>query len=243
MSVDVPVVAVVGAVAGALAGAAVPGVTHRLAVDAATAYRTGCRRCDEPLPRGLPGWLRHRCTHCGRRLGPPVGSTVLLGAVALGGLAAARPDDPGLPALLAVAAVGLVLGAVDLDCLRLPDPLVGAAGVLAVVGLTGAALLTGAPDRLVTAFAGAAGSALFYLVLALSPGSRLGFGDVKLGTVLGLPLGWSGLPVVLLGLVLPVVLNGLVVLALLAAGRVRRHTALPLGPALLTGAWLAALVG
>ncbi|WP_307854610.1 prepilin peptidase [Micromonospora sp. C31] len=157
------------------------------------------------------------------------------------GLAAALGADPVLPVLLVLAAVGLVLALIDLACLRLPDPLVGAAALIAAVGLTGLAATSGSLGRLLGAAAGAALGFTCHVLLALLPGSRLGFGDVKLATVLGLPLGWLGGSSLTLGLVLPHLLHGVVVLALLAAGRVRRDTPLPLGPALLTGAWLAAL--
>ncbi|MGK5674354.1 prepilin peptidase [Micromonospora sp. URMC 106] len=164
-----------------------------------------------------------------------------VGAVVFAGLAAARGGDPALPAFLGLAAFGLVLAVVDLACLRLPDPLVGAAALVVVGGLAGAALSTGAPERLLGAAAGAALSFAGYVLLALLPGSRLGFGDVKLAAVLGLPLGWLGWSPLALGLLLPHLLNGVVVLVLLAGGRVRRDTPLPLGPALLAGAWLTAL--
>ncbi|MFG3706867.1 prepilin peptidase [Micromonospora sp. NPDC047670] len=180
-----------------------------------------------------------------KRPGSATGSGALagaaVGAVVFAGLAAARGDDPALPAFLGLAAFGLVLAVVDLACLRLPDPLVRAAALVVVGGLAGAALSIGAPERLFAAAAGAALSFAGYVLLALLPGSRLGFGDVKLAAVLGLPLGWLGWSPLALGLLLPHLLNGVVVLALLAAGRVRRDTPLPLGPALLAGAWLTVL--
>ncbi|WP_229688272.1 prepilin peptidase [Micromonospora yangpuensis] len=178
--------------------------------------------------RRVPSWV-------------PAATGAVVGAVVLGTLAAALDGDPGLPAVLAMAAVGLILAVVDLTCLRLPDPLVATAGLLGAAGLTAAALLAGTPGRLFTAVAAAAVCGFVQVLLALAPGSRLGFGDVKLGTVLGLPLGWLGWSTVLTGLVLPHLLNGLAVLGLLATGRVRRDTALPVGPALLAGTWLALL--
>ena len=183
-----------------------------------------------------------------RRFTPPLAhspSPALLGpvaAVVFAGLAAALGDDPALPVFLAMAAVGVVLAVVDLACLRLPDPLVRAAALLALGGLTGAALLAGTPGRLVAALVGATVAAAAHVLLALLPGSRLGFGDVKLAAVLGLPLGWLGRDALLAGLLLPHLLHGGLVLALLAARRVRRDTLLPLGPALLAGAWLAVLL-
>ncbi|MET8362420.1 prepilin peptidase [Micromonospora sp. NPDC049580] len=173
----------------------------------------------------------------GAWLSPPVAAVVFVG------LAVARGDDPALPVLLAVAAVGLVLAVVDLACLRLPDPLVAVAGTVALGGLTGAALLAGTPGRLLGALGGAAVAGASHVLLALLPRSRLGFGDVKLAAVLGLPLGWLGRDAVLAGLLLPHLLHGVLVLALLAARKIHRETLLPLGPALLTGTWLAVLIG
>ncbi|MEU4332990.1 prepilin peptidase [Micromonospora lupini] len=169
-------------------------------------------------------------------LTPPVAAVVFVG------LAVARGDDPALPVLLAVAAVGLVLAVVDLACLRLPDPLVLVAGLLALAGLSAAALLAGTPGRLLGALGGAAVAGAAHVLLALLPGSRLGFGDVKLAAVLGLPLGWLGRDALLTGLLLPHLLHGALVLGLLAARKVRRDALLPVGPALLAGAWLAVLV-
>ncbi|MEU8126502.1 prepilin peptidase [Micromonospora sp. NPDC049049] len=171
---------------------------------------------------------------------PWVGPVVAAGVFA--GLAVAVGDDPALPVFLAVAAVGLVLARVDLACLRLPDPLVLVAGLLALGGLITAALLSGTPGRLPGALAGAAVAGGAHVLLALLPGSRLGFGDVKLAAVLGLPLGWLGWDALLTGLLLPHVLHGGLVLALLVTRKVHRTTLLPLGPALLAGAWLAALL-
>ncbi|MEV4654510.1 prepilin peptidase [Micromonospora sp. NPDC049301] len=163
--------------------------------------------------------------------------------VVFAGLAVALGDDPALPVFLAVAAVGVVLAVVDLACLRLPDPLVLATALLALGGLSGAALLADDPGRLLGALTGAAVAGTAHVLLALLPGSRLGFGDVKLAAVLGLPLGWLGPDALLTGLLLPHLLHGGVVLGLLAVRRVRRDTLLPLGPALLAGTWLAVLVG
>lgn len=184
------------------------------------------RFVDPPLRRGGSVWL------C-----PPLAAVVFVG------LATVRRDDPALPVLVAVAVVGLVLAVVDVACLRLPDALVAAAGTLALGGLTGAALLAGTPGRLVGALVGAVLSGAAHVLLALLPRSRLGFGDVKLAAVLGLPLGWLGRDALLTGLALAHLLHGGLVLGLLAARRVRRDTLLPLGPALLAGAWLGVLLG
>ncbi|MFG1880817.1 prepilin peptidase [Micromonospora sp. NPDC049102] len=189
----------------------------------------------------VPPLARHFVTPPVRR-GGPVWLCPPLAAVVFVGLAVVLRDDPALPVLLAVAVVGLVLAVVDLACLRLPDPLVAAAGTLALGGLTGAALLAGTPARLVGALVGGVLAGAAHVLLALLPRSRLGFGDVKLAAVLGLPLGWLGRDALLTGLLLAHLLHGVLVLGLLATRRVRPNTLLPLGPALLAGTWLAALL-
>jgi leader peptidase (prepilin peptidase) / N-methyltransferase len=218
---------------GALAGAAAVPLARRFTVPAPRVGAAGSGPVGPGSAAGEPS-VPHRPAG---RLG-----TSLAGAVVFGGLAGALGADPALPAFLVVAAVGLVLARVDLSCLRLPDPLVALAAAGGGLALVVAALAAGTPGRLVSALAGAAVSFAGYVLLALLPGARLGFGDVKLAAALGLPLGWLGWPVLGLGLLLPHLLNGVVVLALLAARRVRRDTALPFGPALLTGAWLAVLL-
>ncbi|MFF0470395.1 prepilin peptidase [Micromonospora zamorensis] len=212
-----PTAALVGvALLGGLVGLVVPPLARRFAIPPVR-------------PRPVRGaWVL---------LGPTVAASVFAGLVVAVG------DDPALPIFLAIAAVGLVLARVDLLCLRLPDPLVLAAGVSALGGLTGAALLSGTPGRLVGALGGAAVAGAAHVLLALLPGSRLGFGDVKLAAVLGAPLGWQGRDALLAGLLLPHLLHGCLVLGLLAARRVRRDTLLPLGPALLAGAWLGVVLG
>jgi leader peptidase (prepilin peptidase)/N-methyltransferase len=163
----------------------------------------------------------------------------LVGAAVFGAVGWALGPVAGLPAFLLVAGLGVPLAWIDLACLRLPDPLVGAAFVGAVALLSVASIVDGSGVPLVRAVLAAAVLASGYLILALLPGANLGFGDVKLAGVLGLLLGWLGWRAVLLGAVLPPVINGPIALALLISGRARRRTQPPRGPALLAGALLA----
>ncbi len=144
----------------------------------------------------------------------------------------------GVPLLVGV--MGVLLAAVDLAVLRLPDLLVLPTGAAVAVLLGLAAVVAREPAPLLRAVVAAALLGGAYGTLALLPGSALGFGDAKLAAVLGGPLGWLGWPAVLRGAVLPVVLGGLTALALLAAGRIRGDTAMPFGPALVAGFVMAA---
>ncbi|RKR89326.1 leader peptidase (prepilin peptidase)/N-methyltransferase [Micromonospora pisi] len=239
----------VATVLGAVLAAFTPRLVHRLSVEPGSPPRSACERCTRPFPHGRPGWVRPgaRCPGCGARLGPRTGTVVALGAAICGlltaGLTGTDGIDPALPAVLALAVVGLPLALIDLACLRLPDPLLALAAVAVLLGLGGATIVLGTSEPLLRALLAALASAAGYVLLALLPGSRLGFGDVKLAALLGLPLGWFGWPVLLLGLFLPHLINGVVGLALLATGRVGRGSTWAFGPALLAGALFALLLG
>ncbi|MEV6303793.1 hypothetical protein AB0M02_30605 [Actinoplanes sp. NPDC051861] len=147
-------------------------------------------------------------------------------ATAAGVLAAALGPVPRLPVLLVAAVLGVLLAVIDMRCLRLPDPLVGALALSAGVPL---ALLE--PGRITTALVAAG-----YLGIAMLPGRGLGLGDVKLGAVLAFLLGFGGFPAVIVGLGAAHLINGVVAGWLLISGRARRGRGLPFGPALLAGA-------
>lgn len=232
------------AVAGAAVGAMLPRVTYRLSVPAGAQPRQACGRCAWPFPAGLAGWLGSRCRGCACQLGPRTPTMAVIAG--LTGLVAARaaaghPAASGierallLAVLLILALAGVLLAAVDLATLRLPDLLVLPAGAVVAALLAGAAVAAGDPAPLLRALAAAGALGAAYGLLAVLPGSALGFGDVKLAAVLAAPLGWVGWPAVLLGGVLPVLLGGVAALGLLATGRVRRDTPLPFGPALVAG--------
>jgi leader peptidase (prepilin peptidase) / N-methyltransferase len=129
-------------------------------------------------------------------------------------------------ALAAVAATGIVAVWIDAYRQRLPDLM-----VLPAYPVVGALLIaTADPDTMLRAAACAAATALLYLAgFALG---QLGFGDVKLGGLLGLVLGWAAWEAALIASVVAVLVSGLQAAAVLT-GSERR---LPLGPAMLLGA-------
>ena len=228
-----PVVAAVcAALLGALVGALVPRPAYRLSVPYGEAPRGG-----EEFPPGIRGWLSLAGGTRPRRW-----LTVPAGALAFGALGWVLWPSPLLPVVLFVAGMGLLLAPIDLAVLRLPDPLVAVAFAGVAGYLLALAVVTGDYAALLRAVLAAVAMTGGYLLLALVPGGHLGFGDVKLAGVLGLVLGWFGWGFVLLGAVLPHLVNGPTVLVLLATGRARRGSSIPLGPALLVGAWLAVVL-
>jgi leader peptidase (prepilin peptidase)/N-methyltransferase len=157
--------------------------------------------------------------------------------VTCGIVAAAIGPVPELPAFLVLAAIAVPLALIDLKVLRLPDPLVLAGLVGGVILLTVAALVDGTFDTLLRGGIAAVACGVVYFLIALIPRSQFGFGDVKLGAVLGLYLGWLGWFAVATGIVLAPILNLPLVLGLLATGRAGRRASVPFGPALIAGAF------
>jgi hypothetical protein len=200
--------------------------------------------CRQPLPWGEYLLLR-RCRSCGRRRGRrPVLVILLLAAISIY-LWAEPPADLGYwPALLLFAYLTLV-ALIDLEH-RLILRSLSIAGLLicAAAGI----LLHGWQSALYGLLAGFGVMAVFYLFGMLFTRLRarrlgedprqaeeaFGSGDITLGSLLGLLLGWpliwGGL---LLGLLLYGILSLLILLGLVLLRRYRQHAwtmFLPLGP-------------
>jgi leader peptidase (prepilin peptidase)/N-methyltransferase len=228
-------VTVCAAVFGGAWAAFHPRLAHRVAVPRGTPPRSSCADCRAPLST----WVRAGAPcPCAR---PPVW-TMTAAALVTGLLGVTIGPAPLLLVLLPAALLGILLAVIDLRCLRLPDPLVALLAAGTVLPLTLGALVAGEPARLGRAALAALLGGTLYLIIALLPGAGLGLGDVKLATVLGFTLGFIGWPALAVGLLAPHLINGPIALTLLLAGRAKRRTALPLGPALLTGALLGTLL-
>ena len=78
-----------------------------------------------------------------------------------------------------------------------------------------------------------------YLVLRMLSAGGVGGGDVKLAAVIGLHLGWLGWGSVLVGTLAGFVLGGVFAAGMLLVRRADRRSAIPFGPWMLAGAWVA----
>jgi leader peptidase (prepilin peptidase)/N-methyltransferase len=227
-----PSVAVLAATFGGAASAFVPRIADRLAVPWGAPPRSACPACDTPTATWVRAGASCRCTTT------PMW-TIAASALTAGLLGAAIGPAPLLVVLLPAAVLGVLLAAIDLRCLRLPDPVVALFAAATVLPLTAVALATGEPGRAVRALTAAALTGALYLCVALLPGGGLGLGDVKLAAVLAFILGDAGWQAVAIGLLAPHLINGPIALSLLLTRRAERRTPLPLGPALLAGALVA----
>jgi leader peptidase (prepilin peptidase)/N-methyltransferase len=138
-------------------------------------------------------------------------------------------------------AVLVFLAVIDWKTHRLPNaivlPLYPVLGVVVAAG-TAAGAIT--PAAALTALISMGAAFVILWLIAFFTGG-LGFGDVKLGGLLGLICGLeSGYAAALGALILPMVLGGLVALPLLFAGR-RKHE-FAFGPYMVAGALLILLL-
>jgi leader peptidase (prepilin peptidase)/N-methyltransferase len=142
------------------------------------------------------------------------------------------------------AAGSIALAVIDAREKLLPDRIVFPLYGVGAVGLTLAAWLEHRWAPLVVALvAGAVLYAIFYGIAMFGP---LGFGDVKLAGVLGLFLGWLGIPVVYAGILLGSFAAALAAVGVIVVRRVRgldwRGYELSFGPYLIAGSWAAILL-
>jgi len=140
---------------------------------------------------------------------------------------------------LGLVVVGAALAWIDLTQRRLPNRIVLPAVGASVPLLLGAAVLDGGLSRWLTALAG--GAVLFglYLVLALISPRGMGMGDVKLAALVGLYAGYLGWAALVVAAFAGFLLGGAVGLIGIVARRATRKTAIPFGPWMLLGLWIA----
>ncbi|RBM17608.1 prepilin peptidase [Prauserella sp. PE36] len=163
-------------------------------------------------------------------------TATLLTALMFGALAWRFGHQFDLLPYSVLAAIGVALGVIDVLEHRLPSVLVYSGVALVGVLLATSAILHSRGPDFLRALAGMAVIAGLYLVLALVSGGGLGAGDVKLGGLLGLALGWLSWSALVTATVLGWFAAALVWLLLWATRRRPRGSLVPMGPFLLLGA-------
>jgi leader peptidase (prepilin peptidase)/N-methyltransferase len=148
--------------------------------------------------------------------------------------------SPELPAVLAFIFGGVLLAVIDWKVQRLPTRIVYYTLAGVGVGLLFASLVEWDWVPLATALAGAVlfANAFFLIWLVgreLIGIMLVGFGDVRLAAVLGLVLGWYGLPYVLYGAIAGNVIAAVVALVTCIHKR-KLHMRYSFGPPLIAGA-------
>jgi leader peptidase (prepilin peptidase)/N-methyltransferase len=190
-------------------------------------------------------WLRQhgRCVACGQ----PYGGRYLAAKFITSGVLAALGYRIGPSVLLAplcyLSVIGVALALIDIEHHRLPHAL-----TLPSYLVTSALLVVGAPltphgwRHLASSLVGMAALGLFYAALAFLFPGQMGWGDVWLAGLLGLPLGWFGLSACLYGTLAALLLAWPTTLWRIAARRRGKPAApIALGPFMLAGAFLTVL--
>jgi leader peptidase (prepilin peptidase)/N-methyltransferase len=241
--VQTAAIAVFGFIGGAVAGSFLSVVAHRVPRgESIVGPRSRCPGCGAQIAAydNIPilSWLllRGRCRDCGERISIrypliEVATGLLFAATAL--VFRHEPDQLvlGLVFVATLAAITLT----DLELRVIPNKILivsAAAGAVLAAALDPSSL----PERAIGA--AAAGGLLFAVALAYPRG--MGMGDVKLAAVMGLYLGRSVAPALLIGFAAGS-LFGLVLIA--RHGAAARKQAVPFGPFLALGGVIGLLAG
>lgn len=243
-------VAALAAVLGLFVGSFLNVVVYRVPRgESVVRPRSHCPSCDTQLAwyDNVPvvSWvvLRGRCRTCGEPVSVRYPLVELLTAAVFGVLGWRFGASWELPAYLYLGAIGVALGAIDLDTRRLPDRIVLPSYGVAAALLGLASVLEHDGAAALRAVAGAAALYAFYYVLAVIRPGGMGFGDVKLSGVVGMYLGWLGWGALVVGGFAGFVIGGLTGIALILVGRAGRKSAIPYGPYMLAGALVGVLWG
>lgn len=156
-------------------------------------------------------------------------------AVAVAALAC-RPGW-GWITVVPLALAGPWLAAVDLDVCRIPNRVLTPVAALTMVALIALAALRSSPGVVATGLIGGLVAGGVFAAIHFLTRGGIGFGDVKLAAVIGLALAAHGLSTVWVAL-----LAGSIIGA--AWGLINAQKGgFAYGPWLLSGAWLAAIIG
>ena len=203
--------------------------------------RSRCPECGVPIAPydNVPvlSWLllRGRCRRCGAPISPRYPIVELVTALTFAAVVLARGFDDDLVLELPFVATLIALAGIDYDHKLLPNRIVYP---LAAYGLVATVLVD--RDDLVEHVAAGAGAFVFLLVAVLAYPRGMGMGDVKLAGAMGLFLGASVIPALLVAF-----LSGSVVgLAIIAReGAAGRKKAIPFGVFLALGGIVGVLAG
>ncbi len=230
-------------VLGAVFGSFLNVVAYRLPRhESLIAPPSHCPGCGAPVKPydNIPilSWLllRGRCRSCGEPISPRYPLVEALTAVLCAGVVVVDDTAAGIALGLGLILIVIPAALIDLEHRIIPNRLTLLGAIVAIV--LGTALdPAGEPERLI---AGAAAGG-FLLLAALAYPGGMGMGDVKLAGVMGLFLGRSVAPAILIALLAGVLYGGLVIARV--GAQAARKTAVPFGPFLALGAIVAVYAG
>jgi leader peptidase (prepilin peptidase)/N-methyltransferase len=238
-----PMLFAIAPIAGLALGSFANVLVYRLPRrESLVAPRSRCPECGTQVRAydNLPvvSWLllRGHCRDCGARISPRY--PVVEATMALLWVAVVLAKGSVASILLGLAFVTLLVpvALIDLEHRIIPNRLL-APGAVVGVAILALAAPSSLPEHLIAG--GAAG--LFFLLAVLAYPRGMGMGDVKLAAVMGLYLGRSVAPALLVALIAGT-LVGAVIIARKGAAEGRK-TAVPFGPFLALGGIVALFAG
>ncbi len=240
----------VAAIFGLIFGSFVNVVAHRVPNDRSViSPPSACPNCEHPIRHRdnipIASWLllRGRCRDCGE----PISARYPIVEAATAGLFVAAVlvigIEPVLLAYLWFAGVSLTLVLTDLDVHRIPNRILYPGTVVGLLLLFAGALIDGDLTGFGRAVAGGAVYFGLFFVLALVARGGFGFGDVKLAFFLGLFLTFESWGVLGAGIALGIAAGGVIAIVLLVTRRAGRKAKIPFGPAMVSGAYAALVIG
>jgi leader peptidase (prepilin peptidase) / N-methyltransferase len=231
-----------GGLLGAVIGSFLNVVAHRVPLgESLVSPGSHCPGCGAPVRPydNVPvvSWLvlRGRCRNCGMRISPRYPLVELATAIAFAAVVAVRGFDDDLILELPFVAALIALAAIDFDHRLLPNKIVYPLAAYGVI----ATLLVDQDDLVENLIAGA-GAFAFLLAAVIAYPRGMGMGDVKLAGAMGLYLGLSVIPALLVAF-LSGSLVGVVILA--REGAAGRKKAVPFGVFLALGGIVGVLAG
>ena len=232
----------VGGLIGLVIGSFLNVVAHRVpAGESLVSPGSHCPGCGAPVKPydNIPvaSWLllRGRCRNCGMRISVRYPLVELATAIVFAAVVAVRGFDNDLVLELPFVAALIALAAIDFDHKLLPNKIVYPLAAYGVI----ATLLVDQDDLVENLIAGA-GAFLFLLVAVIAYPRGMGMGDVKLAGAMGLYLGLSVIPALLVAF-LSGSLVGVVIIA--REGAAGRKKAVPFGVFLALGGIVGVLAG
>jgi leader peptidase (prepilin peptidase)/N-methyltransferase len=180
-------------------------------------------------------FLRGRCRHCSAQISARYPVVELLTAIVFGAVVLARGLSTELLLDLPFAAMLIAVADIDLEHRIVPNKILAP---MAVWGVAASAVVR--PEMLPELLIAGAGAFLFLLVAALAYPAGMGMGDVKLAGVMGLYLGVSVIP----GMLIAFLAGSVVGIAImLRHGADARKRGVPFAPFLALGGGVALVAG
>lgn len=235
---------------GAISGSFLNVVIHRVpAQESIVLPPSHCPSCDTHLAAldlvPIFSWvvLRGKCRYCSTAISkryPLVEALTGLLFAVVGWRLGWRPE---LAPYLVLVGFLVALGAIDIDTTTLPRRLIYACSGAGAALLAISSAVHDEWNRMRWAAIGAGSVYLVFRVIHAAARGGFGYGDVRLGAMLGGYLGWLGLSYVPIGIFMGFVLGSLAGMALMVGRKADRRTALPFGPFLAGGALLTIAAG